>query len=102
MSAVFCRSLLATACEFKPPRSAAGLRLMNRLPRLTEAFQPDVPMEEPTSATAGSARTTASAFCCRSYTAWNDTGRRLGAAIDQTGVVEREKTLRGSDIEHGG
>ena len=73
MSAVFCRSRLATACEVSPPRSASGLRPMNRLPRLTEAFQPVVPMEEPTLATAGSARTMASAFCCRSYIAGNDT-----------------------------
>src|SRR5260370_7415455 len=73
MSAVFCRSLLATACEFRPPRSASGLRLMNRLPRLTEAFPPEAPMEEPTSPTAGPARTTASALLCRPYIARTDT-----------------------------
>jgi hypothetical protein len=73
MSAVFSRKRLATACELSPPRSASGLRLMNRLPRLTEAFHPVVPMEEPMPATAGSARTTASAFCCSSYMVWNET-----------------------------
>ena len=43
------------------------------MPRLTEALQPEEPIEEPTPATAGSARTIASAFCCRSYMVWNDT-----------------------------
>ena len=46
---------------------------MNSEPRLTDALHPDVPIEEPTFATAGSARTMASAFCCRSYIAWNET-----------------------------
>src|SRR5262249_2542914 len=93
----------ATACEFKPPRSATGLRLMNRLPRLTEAFQPEVPMEEPTSATAGSARTTASPLLRRLDMAWDDTS--AGASVPpqiQTGPASGEKALRGSDIEHGG
>ncbi len=72
MLAVFCRSRAATAWAVAP-RSASGLRLMNSVPRLTDGLQPEVPIEEPTPATAGSARTIASAFCCRSYMVWNDT-----------------------------
>ena len=71
--AVFSRSRVTTACAVSPPRSDSGLRLMNSEPRLTDGLQPDVPIEEPTLATAGSARTIASAFCCRSYIAWNET-----------------------------
>ena len=72
MLAVFRRSRLTTAAAVIPSRSASGLRLMNSEPRLTEAFQPEVPIEEPTPATAGSARTIASAFCCSSNIAWNE------------------------------
>ena len=72
MLAVFSRNRLATACVVAP-RSASGLRLMKSVPRLTDGLQPDEPIEEPTPATAGSARTIASAFCCRSYMVWNDT-----------------------------
>src|SRR5712691_729462 len=72
MSAVFCRNRLATACAESPPRSESGLRLVKSEPRFTEALYGEVPMEEPTLATAGSARTIASAFCCNSYIAWNE------------------------------
>ena len=71
MSAVFSRKRVTTACVVAP-RSDSGLRLMKRLPRLTEAFHPEEPIEEPTPATAGSARTMASAFCCSSYIDWNE------------------------------
>ena len=73
MSAVFSRNRLAIACADRPPRSASGLRLMNSEPRFTEALNPEVPIDEPIFATAGSARAMASAFCCRSYIAWNET-----------------------------
>ncbi len=73
MSAVFSRNRLAIACADRPPRSASGLRLMNSEPRFTDALNPDVPIDEPIFATAGSARAMASAFCCRSYMAWNET-----------------------------
>ena len=63
----------AATCWAVALRSASGLRLMNSEPRLTEALQPDVPIEEPTPATAGSARTIASARCCNSYMVWNET-----------------------------
>ena len=55
------------------PRSASGFRLMNSVPRLTDALQPEAPTDEPTPATAGSARTIASACCCRSTMVWNET-----------------------------
>ena len=47
-------------------RSAIGLRLTNMRPWLTEAVQPEPPTEEPTPATAGSARMMSSAFSCMS------------------------------------
>jgi hypothetical protein len=73
MSAVFCRNRVRTACVVVPLlRSASGLRLMKSEPRFTEGLHPEVPMEEPMDATAGSPRTIASAFCCRSYIAWNE------------------------------
>ena len=39
---------------------------MKSVPRLTDALKPPLPIEEPTSATAGSAETIAMAFCCSS------------------------------------
>ena len=54
------------------PRSESGLRLMNRVPRLTEALKPELPIEEPTPDTAGSDSTMSAAFCCSTYIDWNE------------------------------
>jgi hypothetical protein len=66
------RSLAATCWVVTPPRCESGLRLMKSWPRFTDAFQLDVPIEEPTPDTAGSASTISVAFCCSSYIAWNE------------------------------
>ena len=85
------------------PRSASGFRLMKSRPRLTEAFKPEAPTEEPTPATAGSASTTSTACCCSSSIASNEmSGDASRAAENQSGVVLREESLRRLDIETDG
>ena len=52
------------------PRAALiGFRLMNMRPKLTAALNGEAPIEDPTAATAGSARTTFIALSCSAFIA---------------------------------
>ena len=89
-----------TSLRAEPSRSASGFRLMNMRPRLTEAFQPPPPTEEPTPATAGSASTIVERLLLQlHHRLEGDVGRGARAAEDQAGVVLREIALRRLDVE---
>ena len=66
------RSRSTTRAVLRLPRSLCGFRLMNRRPWLADALNPDVPTEEPTPNTAGSARTRSTARCCSTIMDWKE------------------------------